>query len=110
MEFLEGFLVTDIYWVSDYRSPRILLLQLFHKLHGLGHDDSAKSPVKILSILNSYCKMRLTPIRFFSTGCSAPWIRKTEEKTNTTRSAVLGFVEDPVGYKIELIERDLWKS
>ena len=42
--------------------------------------------------------------------CSARWIRKTEEKTITTRSAVLGFVEDPVGYKIELIERDLWKS
>ena len=38
------------------------------------------------------------------------WIRKTEEKTNTTRSTVIGFVEDPLGYKIELIERDLWKS
>ena len=34
-------------------------------------------------------------------------IRKTEEKTNTTRSRVLRFVEDPVGYKIDLIERDL---
>ena len=29
------------------------------------------------------------------------------KKTNTTRSIVLRFVEDPVGYKIELIERDL---
>ena len=29
------------------------------------------------------------------------------KKKNTTRSAFLGFVEDPVGYKIELIERDL---
>ena len=32
---------------------------------------------------------------------------KNEEKTNATRSTVLVFVEDPVGYKIELIERDL---
>jgi len=31
----------------------------------------------------------------------------TEGKTNATRSTVLAFVEDPVGYKIELIERDL---
>mgnify|MGYP001441179084 CR=1 FL=1 len=30
-----------------------------------------------------------------------------EEKTNTTKSIVLRFVVDPVGYKIELIERDL---
>ena len=29
------------------------------------------------------------------------------KKTNTTRSIVLRFVEDPVGYKIELIERVL---
>jgi len=34
-------------------------------------------------------------------------IRKTEEKTNATRSKVLAFVEAPVRYKIELIERDL---
>ena len=34
-------------------------------------------------------------------------IRKTEEKTNVTRSNVLAFVEAPVKYKIELIERDL---
>ncbi len=34
-------------------------------------------------------------------------IRKNEEKTNATRSTVLAFVEDPVGYKIELIEGDL---
>ena len=31
----------------------------------------------------------------------------TEEKTNATRSKVLAFVEAPVRYKIELIERDL---
>ena len=31
----------------------------------------------------------------------------TEEKTNKTRITVLTFLEDPVGYKIELIERDL---
>jgi len=43
MEFLEGFLVTDIYSVSGYKLPTILLLQRFHKLHGLGHDDSAKA-------------------------------------------------------------------
>ena len=29
-------------------------------------------------------------------------IRKTEEKTNTTRSTVLAFEEAPVRYKIEL--------
>ena len=29
------------------------------------------------------------------------------KKTNATRSTVLAFVEDPVGYKIELIESDL---
>ena len=34
-------------------------------------------------------------------------IRKNEEKTNATRSKVLAFVEAPVRYKIELIERDL---
>ena len=34
-------------------------------------------------------------------------IRKTEEKTNATRSTVLAFGEAPVRYKIELIERDL---
>ena len=33
------------------------------------------------------------------------WIWKTEEKTNTTRSTVLAFVEAPVRYKIELIEK-----
>ena len=38
--------------------------------------------------------------------CSARFIRKTKEKTNTTRSTDLAFVEDPVGYKIELIEKD----
>ena len=42
--------------------------------------------------------------------CSSCWIRKTEEKTNATRTTVLAFVEDPVGYKIELIERDLWRN
>ena len=34
-------------------------------------------------------------------------IRKTEEKTNATRSTVLAFGEAPVRYKIELKERDL---
>ena len=34
------------------------------------------------------------------------WIRKTEEKTNATRSTTLAFVEDTVRYKIELIEKD----
>ena len=34
-------------------------------------------------------------------------IPKNEEKTNATKSTVLAFVEDPAGYKIELIERDL---
>ena len=34
-------------------------------------------------------------------------IRKTEEKTNATRSTVLAFGEAPVRHKIELIERDL---
>ena len=38
------------------------------------------------------------------------WIRKTEEKTNATRSTVLAFGEAPVRYKIELIERDLWRN
>jgi len=33
-------------------------------------------------------------------------IRKTEEKTNATRSTVLEFAEDTVGYKIELIEKN----
>ena len=36
------------------------------------------------------------------------WIRKTEEKTNSTRSTNLAFGEAPVRYKIELIKRDLW--
>ena len=34
-------------------------------------------------------------------------IRKTEEKTNATRSTVFVFGEAPFSYKIELIERDL---
>ena len=34
------------------------------------------------------------------------WIRKTEEKTNATKSTVLAFGEAPVRYKIELIEKD----
>ena len=38
------------------------------------------------------------------------WIRKTEEKTNATRSTVLAFGEAPVRYKIELAERDLWRN
>ena len=33
-------------------------------------------------------------------------IRKTEEKTNATRSTTLAFVEDTVRYKIKLIEKD----
>ena len=33
-------------------------------------------------------------------------IRKTEEKTNATRSTVLPFGEAPDRYKLELIERD----
>ena len=38
------------------------------------------------------------------------WIRKTEEKTNAKKSKVLAFIEAPVRYKIELIERDLWRN
>ena len=38
------------------------------------------------------------------------WIKKTEEKTNAARSTVLAFGEAPVRYKIELIERDLWRN
>jgi len=66
LEFLEGFLVTDIYLVIGYKLPKILLPQLFHKMHGMGRDDSAKTPLKIPSILHSYCPMRITLIRFFS--------------------------------------------
>jgi len=66
LEFLEGFLVTDIYLVIGYKLPTILLLQLFHKLHGMGRGDSAKAPLKITSIIHSYCPMRITSIRFFS--------------------------------------------
>ena len=32
------------------------------------------------------------------------------KKTNATRSTVLAFVEDPVGYKIDLIEKRLMKE
>ena len=35
-------------------------------------------------------------------GVSARWIRKTEERANAIRLRDLAFVEDPVGYKIEL--------
>ena len=66
MEFLEGFLVTDIYLAIGYKLPTILLPQLFHKLHGMGRGDSAKAPLKITSIHNSYCPMRITSLRFFS--------------------------------------------
>ena len=59
MEFLEGFLVTDICWVIGYKLPTILLPQLFHRLHGKGHDDSAKAALKIPSILYSHCPMRI---------------------------------------------------
>jgi len=62
LEFLEGFLVTDIYLVIGYKLPTIL----FHKLHGMGRGGSAKAPLKIPSILHSYCPMRITSIRFFS--------------------------------------------
>ena len=41
-------LVTDIYLVIGYKLPTILLPQLFHKLHGMGRDDSAKAPLKFL--------------------------------------------------------------
>jgi len=44
LEFLEGFLVTDIYLVIGYKLTTILLPQLFHKLHGMGRGDSAKAP------------------------------------------------------------------
>ena len=54
MEFLEGFLVTDIYLVVGYKLPKIQLPQLFHKSHGMGRGDSAKAPLKITSILHSY--------------------------------------------------------
>jgi len=47
LEFLEGFLVTDIYLVNGYKLPTIPLTQLFHKLHGMDRDDSAKAPLKI---------------------------------------------------------------
>ncbi|MBO6979178.1 MAG: hypothetical protein JJ837_07095 [Prochlorococcus marinus XMU1428] len=66
MEFLEGFLVTDIYLVIGYKLPTIILLQLFQKLHGMGRGDSAKAPLKIHSILHSYCPMRITSMGFFS--------------------------------------------
>jgi len=66
MEFLEGFLVTDIYLEIGYKLPTILLHQLFHKLHGMGRGDFAKAPLKITSILHSYCPMRITSIRFLS--------------------------------------------
>jgi len=52
LEFLEGFLVTDIYLVIGYKLPTKLLLHLCHKLHGMDRDDSAKAPVKIPLILN----------------------------------------------------------
>ena len=38
------------------------------------------------------------------------WIRKTEEKTNATRSTVLAFGEAPVRYKIELYRKRLMKE
>jgi len=53
LEFLEGFLVTDIFLVIGYKLPTILLPQLCHKLHGMGRDDSAKAPLKIPSIFHS---------------------------------------------------------
>jgi hypothetical protein len=53
LEFLEGFLVTDIFLVIGYKLPTILLPQLCHKLHGMGRDDSAKVPLKIPSIFDS---------------------------------------------------------
>ncbi|AQL29660.1 MULTISPECIES: hypothetical protein [unclassified Prochlorococcus] len=65
MEFLEGFLVTDIYLVIGYKLPTIQLPPLFHKLHGMGRDDSAKALLKIPSKLQGHCLMRITPIRFF---------------------------------------------
>jgi len=60
------FLVTDIYLVIGYKLPIILLTRLFRKLHGMGRGDFAKALLKITSILNSYCPMRITSIRFFS--------------------------------------------
>ncbi len=63
---MEGFLFTDIYLVIGYKLPKILLPQLFHIMHGMGRDDSAKAPLKIPSILHSYYQMRITPMRFFS--------------------------------------------
>ena len=38
------------------------------------------------------------------------WIRKTEEKTNATRSTDLAFGEAPVRYKIELYRKRLMKE
>jgi len=66
LEFLEGFLVTDIYLVNGYKLPTIPLTQIFHKLHGMDRDDSTKAPLKIPSILYSQCPMKITPIRYFS--------------------------------------------
>ena len=59
MEFLEGFLVTDIYLVSDYKLSTKLLLHLCHKLHDMGRDDSAKDRLKIPYILKSHCQMMI---------------------------------------------------
>ncbi len=59
MEFLEGFLVTDIYSAGDYKLKTKQLLHLCHKLRDMGHDDSAKDRLKIPSILKSHCPMRI---------------------------------------------------
>ena len=38
--------IADIYLVIGYKLPTILSPQIFHKLHSMGRDDSAKTPVK----------------------------------------------------------------
>ena len=43
-------IITDIYWVIDYKLSTILLLQQYQELHGMGHHDSAKAPENILKI------------------------------------------------------------
>ena len=57
--------------------------------------------------INGSCKRIERCLAFRCTTC---WIRETEEQTNATRTTVLAFVEDPIGYKIELIEWDLWRN
>jgi len=58
-------IITDIYLVIDYKLPTILLLRLYQELHGMGHDDYAKAPLKIPQKITPYILSNCYLIKYY---------------------------------------------